>query len=363
MAGRPKKKPREKDLTSRYNSGQLDQELDEDRIARSQQFTHRNATAQQDKINKTIHMREVNVQHAADADLLPTGEIIQVHSLFCEVLSDNVAYLCVTRKTASTQRTTDMVVGDIVRFSITGVTHEKGKPEGVVEKVLPRKTVLTRSDSFKGQIEHPIVANAQQMLIVASIAEPNLKWGLVDRMIIAAMAGGVDPILCINKIDLASSTKKARESYEFVLPALDHYKTIGVQCVLTSVTLNQGIEDLRAMLKDKTTVLAGHSGVGKSSLINCIDSDLDLRIGDISGYTGKGRHTTTSARRYPMKAGGCVIDTPGVKLFGLWGVTVDNINDFFPDIKDNTAPDWRKESYERIKGSLKPVIPANWMND
>jgi len=100
-------------------------------------------------------------------------------------------------------------------------------------------------------------------------------------------------------------------------------------------------------------VLAGQSGVGKSSLINAIEPNLDLRTGAISGYTGKGRHTTTSAKRYRLSDGGYVIDTPGVKLFGLWGVTRDNLSAYFPDVVNGKAPPWRVESYERIENSLR----------
>ena len=102
------------------------------------------------------------------------------------------------------------------------------------------------------------------------------------------------------------------------------------------------------------TVLAGHSGVGKSSLIRAVQPDLDLRIGEISRITEKGRHTTTSARRYPLRIGGAVIDTPGVKLFGLWNVTRENLSHYFPDVDADaeTAPRWRRESYQRILASL-----------
>jgi len=99
-----------------------------------------------------------------------------------------------------------------------------------------------------------------------------------------------------------------------------------------------GLEELRELLRDRTTVLAGHSGVGKSTLLNSIQPTLRLRTGEISNYTGKGRHTTTSARRYPLDFGGAVIDTPGVKLFGLWGVKRENVGEFFPDVASGQAP-------------------------
>jgi ribosome biogenesis GTPase len=114
------------------------------------------------------------------------------------------------------------------------------------------------------------------------------------------------------------------------------------------------------VLADKITVLTGHSGVGKSSLIRSVQPHLQIRVGDVSLVTEKGRHTTTSARYYPLEgSGGAVIDTPGVKVFGLWGVTHENLAEYFPDITDGTAPEWRRMSYERIAESLKGRGDAN----
>jgi ribosome biogenesis GTPase len=189
------------------------------------------------------------------------------------------------------------------------------------------------------------------MLIVAALAEPWPKWGLIDRMLIAAEAGGLRPILCLNKADLAT-TKGGQKELEFAKAALKHYASMGVKTIETSVTAPRGLDELKTLLANQTTVLAGHSGVGKSSLIRAIQPSLDLRIGAISGYTGKGRHTTTSAKRFLLDGGGYVIDTPGVKLFGLWNVTRENLREFFPDVEGETAPEWRMESYGRILESL-----------
>jgi ribosome biogenesis GTPase len=120
----------------------------------------------------------------------------------------------------------------------------------------------------------------------------------------------------------------------------------------TSVETRIGLDQLRDFLHDKLTVLSGHSGVGKSSLIRAIQPQLDLRIGAISGYNDKGRHTTTSAKRYPLDFGGAVIDTPGVKLFGLWNVTRENLINYFPDVESDVAPEWRVESFKRIESTL-----------
>jgi ribosome biogenesis GTPase len=139
----------------------------------------------------------------------------------------------------------------------------------------------------------------------------------------------------------------------FAREALAHYQTLGITTMQTSIEQPASLEALRQKLADRNTVLAGHSGVGKSSLITAIQPSLDLRVGDVSTYTEKGRHTTTSARRYALDfAGGHVIDTPGVKVFGLWGVTKDNLDEFFPDVITGGAPEWRQESYARIQASL-----------
>ena len=183
------------------------------------------------------------------------------------------------------------------------------------------------------------------MLIVASLLHPEVKWGLVDRMIIAAQSGKLRPIVCLNKIDLASEDPQALADANQVLA---HYKTLDIQTLQTSADQKTGLDDLRDVLKNKATVLSGHSGVGKSSLINAIQPQLDLRVGEVSDFTAKGRHTTTSARRYPLDFGGTVIDTPGVKVFGLWSVNRDNLEEFFPDVAAGTAPQWRIDSFHRI---------------
>jgi ribosome biogenesis GTPase len=363
MPGR-RKKPRENDLAERYRAGDFDkQEMYEEDEDQSQRFSNRNKNAEQDKIEKTGALRAALLAAAEAADpleveKLPRGQVTLVYSLFSEVESQGQTFLCVTRKTMSKLADTQIVVGDWVRFRDTGITHESGRRQGVIESAEPRKTVLTRTDSFKSQVQHPIVANADQMLIVASVKEPSVKWGLVDRMIVAAQSGGLVPIVCLNKIDLVLLSDPVTpdadaddESIDY-RAALSHYAFIGVKTLETSVDRNIGLRELKDCLANRSTVLAGHSGVGKSSLIQSIQPELKLRIGEISGFTGKGRHTTTSARRYLLDFGGAVIDTPGVKMFGLWNMTAESLKAFFPDVTKGTAPPWRVASYQRIAGSL-----------
>jgi ribosome biogenesis GTPase len=341
---RRKKQSREQDLTGQFLSGQFD----EDDVDKGQRFSNRSKTAQHDKMMRTAALRTAaDAAGTTDVETLPIGEVIQVHSLFCEVEHEGTIYLCVTRKTLSRVADTAIVVGDRVRFRGGGTKDDLGRPEAVIEQVMPRLTVLTRTESFKGVQQHPIVANAEQMLIVASIVEPEVKWGLVDRMLIAAQSGGLKPIVCLNKVDQSQGPE-----LEEAQACLRHYGSIGIVSLETSATTGDGLPLLRELLKDRATVLSGHSGVGKSSLIRAIQPQLDIRIGEISEYTAKGRHTTTSARRYVLDYGGAVIDTPGVKVFGLWGVTPDNLDEYFPDVAAKTAPQWRNESYQRILESL-----------
>lgn len=376
MKGKPKKSPREKDLTSRYLSGGLD----EDRIDSSQRFTDRNKHAQANKTLKTAAMRK-EAGNAAEIDIetLPLGRVVQVYSLYCDVKAADAIYLCTIRKTLNKVSDYATVVGDFVRFRASGRNSERGQPEGVIERVEPRKTVLTRSDSFKQIVQHPVVANADAMLIVAAAANPRPKWGLIDRLLIAARSGGLEPIVCLNKIDLEEITDELPvdddvedeeveepdddlldvEDGEITMPdpeeALAYYASLGVQTLRTSAVSRVGLDALADKLRGRITVLAGHSGVGKSSLITAVQPSLVIRVGDVSVVTEKGRHTTTSARYYPLEndATGAVVDTPGVKVFGLWGVTRENLKEHFPDVIAETAPPWRVDSYDRIAESLK----------
>jgi ribosome biogenesis GTPase len=355
MPGR-RRKPRDKTFTDRYRSGEFNVErVEEEDVETSERFSARSKNAEQNKILRTVLMRAEEQADGSDVESLPVAQVTQVYSLYCEVEHAGRTRLAVVRKTLTKVADTQLVVGDQVRFRNINATDESGQPEAVIEQILPRRTILTRADSFKAITAHPIVANAEQMLIVASVKLPAVKWGLIDRMLVAARSGGLVPIVCLNKLDLIGDVQPGGEDDESIPPlaALDHYTSLGVQTLQTSVEPPTGLDDLREALKERTTVLAGHSGVGKSSLIRAIQPELDIRIGEISRYTAKGRHTTTSAKRYPLDFGGAVIDTPGVKLFGLWGVSRDNLIEFFPDVENETAPKWRLQSYQRILESLR----------
>jgi ribosome biogenesis GTPase len=342
-------RPTDKPPRKNWQTHQFMEEAD-DESPRRQYSGERGRQEATRRFKRTAQLRSEGPV-ADDLDTLPIGQVVQIFSLYSRVSHPTGPRLCVMRKTLTKLSRTNLVVGDQVRFrddaklaadlpaAIVGLAPAE---PAVIEQILPRRTFLTRT-SAHGDQEQPIVANADQMLIVAAIKEPRVKWGLIDRMIVAARRGGLEPIVCLNKIDLADGA---------TVPELDHYASMGIRVCRTSVEKGVGLDELRDLLRDKATVLAGHSGVGKSSLIGAVQPGLDIRVGRVSTVTEKGRHTTSSACRYDLDHGGCVIDTPGVKLFGLIGMKRDDLLDYFPDVRAETAPPWRMESYQRIAESL-----------
>lgn len=205
-------------------------------------------------------------------------------------------------------------VGDRVRFS------RLDGGEAVLEEVLPRATELRRLTSM-GRLEQVLAANADQVLVIGSVREPPFRPGVVDRILVAAEAGGLDGAVCLNKTDL-----EARKP-----PDLSHLTGAGYPVVRTSAVTGEGLDDLREVLSGRVTVLLGHSGVGKSSLLGAMAPDLRLRVGELSRKTGRGRHTTTAARLIRLFPGADVVDTPGVREFQPAGVSPAGLGRLFPD--------------------------------
>ncbi|MCU1324798.1 MAG: rsgA [Bryobacterales bacterium] len=186
-----------------------------------------------------------------------------------------------------------------------------------VSGISPRRTVLIRTDPLNARREKVVAANVENMVIVAAITNPPLRTGLIDRYMIAAARGGIKPILCINKLDISSDTS---EVAGYDLPM--------VKC---STKTGEGIQELRDMLAGSLAVLTGHSGVGKSSILNALTDSEDARVGALSVETGKGQHTTTASRLYHLSNGARIIDTPGIREFGLGPVTLDELKAAFPE--------------------------------
>lgn len=252
------------------------------------------------------------------------GRVIRVHGLASVVETDDGrTFRCAVRrllKTMATDERNAVATGDIVWFRPAGATSDLA--EGVIEKVEPRHGVLTRESRRR---EHVIVANVDQVAIVISLMQPELKPHLIDRYLAAAEKGGLKPILCLNKSDLADPVA--------LQPMIGAYSQLGIPAILTSAKDGTGIGRLRELLHDRATVFSGQSGVGKSSLLNAVQPDLALSVKSVSEVNQKGRHTTTYAQLIKLGFGGWVVDTPGVRQLALWGTRPEEVEGYFPDFR------------------------------
>jgi ribosome biogenesis GTPase / thiamine phosphate phosphatase len=212
-------------------------------------------------------------------------------------------------------RASAVVVGDRVRYLAGG-----DAPFSLTE-VLPRRSSLTRVR--RGREEHVICANADLGVMIASAVDPPFKPRLVDRYLMSFAAGGLKPVLVLNKVDLLEGASPA----ELLAP----YRALPFPRVAVSASTGEGLDALREVLKGSISVFAGQSGVGKSSLLNSLGG-LDLRTQDVQDWTGKGRHTTTHSTLYRFPFGGAVIDTPGVRSFALHAPTEESLHAFFPEV-------------------------------
>ncbi|HJE51050.1 MAG TPA: ribosome small subunit-dependent GTPase A [Tessaracoccus flavescens] len=212
-----------------------------------------------------------------------------------------------------------VVVGDQVRLD-GDTSGDEGTLARIVD-VLERTTMLRRSADDADTFERPIVANADQLFIVTALADPPPRMGMIDRILVAAYDARIDPILCLTKADLASPDE-LRAAYE----------PLGVPIIVTEPEAD--LTDVIDVLADRVTVFVGHSGVGKSTLVNRLIPDANRATGEVSELTGKGRHTSTSAYAMELPEGGWIIDTPGVRSFGISHVAPESILGAFPDLAE-----------------------------
>jgi len=238
---------------------------------------------------------------------LKNGIVVKAYSSYYYVQSDNKVVMCTVRGRFKKERFS-LLVGDHVEYTATG------EEKGVIEQILPRRTMLQR----------PMVANVDQVVVTFAAVNPDMNIALVDKFLVVAESSGLDVVICINKMDLADSQEMA------AVEAL--YRNIGYQVVLTSVRAGTGVEEVRNLLFNRITVFAGPSGAGKSSLLNALQPGLLLVTGEVSHKIGRGKHTTRFAELLSLAGGGFVVDTPGFSLTDFIHIPEAQLAYCFPEI-------------------------------
>ncbi|MDD4856890.1 MAG: ribosome small subunit-dependent GTPase A [Candidatus Krumholzibacteria bacterium] len=214
-------------------------------------------------------------------------------------------------------------VGDVVLFRSDGVRDTDGL-RGLIVGIEPRKSILARTDPSQKSGYRILGANMDQAILVFAVRGPDLNLRLLDRVLVAAACGPMDAVICINKMDLVSGPAE-------VEGALVPYVKMGYRVVLTSAIRGDGIDELSATIAGKTSILAGPSGAGKTSLVSRIQPGLELAISDVNASTGRGVHTTTHFELHRLVSGGYLGDTPGVREFGVWNVSKERLAGMFRD--------------------------------
>ncbi len=212
-----------------------------------------------------------------------------------------------------------VAVGDRVSIAV------EEPPYGVIEEVHERKNKLSRPDVIKPEWEQILVTNCDQLIVVASVTHPKLKYGTIDRFLIAGESAGLECAIVLTKIDLAKPG-----SYDRVLEV---YRGAGYAIIPTCALDGRGMDDLRSLVKLKTSIFSGHSGVGKSSLLNALEPGLGIRTKIVSESTDRGQHTTTHIELHPLSFGGYIADTPGIRSIGLWKVTPEDMAHLYPEFR------------------------------
>ncbi|MEO6819442.1 MAG: ribosome small subunit-dependent GTPase A [Ginsengibacter sp.] len=221
--------------------------------------------------------------------------------------------------------TNPLAVGDWVDVNV----EEIAEGSVVIHHIYPRKNYITRQSPHNKHLHHIVASNLDQSILLATLKDPKTSTGFIDRFLVASEAYHVPSILVFNKSDLYE--KKEREKFEEIKTT---YEAIGYKVLSMSLHNGNGVEEVNHLLKDKVTLLSGHSGVGKSSFINSIFPELLLKTQDVSDWSGKGLHTTTFAEMYDLPFGGKIIDTPGMREFALMDIELHELSHYFPEMRE-----------------------------
>lgn len=265
-----------------------------------------------------------NILSKMDPSTLKKGCVTSIRSEGIIVYSEGKEWLSQLRgllKKEKTQSKNLVAVGDEVLF------EPLPNQEGSIAYIEERRSELSRKETLSQKKQQLIAVNVDLLFITASVVRPELKPTLIDRYIIAAEKGGLHPIVLINKVDLL---KEHEDPYFEAF--LEGHQAAGIEVLPISTVTGEGMETLKMRMKNRSSVFSGQSGVGKTSLINLL-TGLDLRIGDVVERTYKGSHTTTMATLLPLPFGGFVIDTPGIRSFGVWDLSQEELQYYFPEFE------------------------------
>ena len=260
------------------------------------------------------------------------GRVVRARSGFYDVRRDDLTLRCTLRGRIKREQRSEIgrriyadpvAVGDEVMFT------QLDDEEGVIEELLPRRTKFSRQYPGKREVvEQIVVANADRVIVIISTRLPDLNFRFLDRFLILAESGGMDVVVCVNKMDLIDSEERER-----VASLFSAYRLLGYEVIYTSTMKPPGVCELRRVMEGKFSVLVGASGVGKSSLLNSIQPGISLRVGEVGRKSEKGRHTTTLVELFPLDFGGEAADTPGIREVGLWGIETEKLDHYFPELE------------------------------
>ena len=220
--------------------------------------------------------------------------------------------------------TNPIAVGDEVEIEL----ESGAENTAIITEMHDRRNYINRQSPRSKHAHHIVAANVDQSMLIATLREPRTSQGFIDRFLIACEAYHVPAIVVFNKADVYR--KKEMQQYEAFR---EMYEEVGYKVVLASTREGTGLEEIKELLKSKITLLSGHSGVGKSSFINYLLPDLNLKTQDVSGWSGKGIHTTTFAEMFDLPFGGQIIDTPGMREFGLVDISRQELSHYFPEMR------------------------------
>lgn len=221
--------------------------------------------------------------------------------------------------------TNPIAVGDRVQYDV----EDEAENTAIISGIDQRENYIIRQSVHKTAHGHILAANLDQAVLLVTLAFPRTSMGFVDRFLVTAESFRIPTTLVFNKTDLLGN-----DGLAFQQEVIDLYRKVGYSCMSTSATEGAGIEAFRQLLDQKITLLAGHSGVGKSSLVNAVSPGLDLRTKEVSTFANKGVHTTTFAEMFELTPGTFIIDTPGIKELGLMDTSKTEIGHYFPEIRE-----------------------------